>query len=261
MTEVALVTGAGRGIGREIARKLASAGFAVALTARSEDQIEETAALIRAAGGRALAVPADVLDAQEVAAVCTTVAEALGPVDVLVNNAGISGEMRPFLDTAPADWWRVLETNLRAPALFSRQVLPAMVARGSGHVVNINSLQGSDGAGSPPAYGVSKAALMRFTDSLAAELAGTGVTVVDLSPGLVRTAMTRDRADLAAVPDEKWQPPQKAAEQVLALVSGGYEELHGRFVHATDDLAELLVRVRENTAAGDGDLRVLRLRR
>ena len=117
------------------------------------------------------------------------------------------------------------------------------------------------GSGSPPAYGVSKAALMRFTDSLAAELRGTGVMVVDLSPGLVRTSMTADRADLGRVPAEVWQPPEKAAGLVLALVSGGYEELHGRFVHVTDDLDQLVARVREDRDAGPGDLRVLRLRR
>ncbi len=129
--------------------------------------------------------------------------------------------------------------------LCTRATLPGMVARGRGHIVNINSRAATwdDPGQSSVAYSVSKAALARFTSAVAAEVRGSGVVVVDLSPGMVRTGMTASRADLAALPEQAFLPASAAADKVVALASGRYDVLHGRFVHARDDLDELVRRL------------------
>jgi NAD(P)-dependent dehydrogenase (short-subunit alcohol dehydrogenase family) len=253
MSKTALVTGAGRGIGRAIAIRLAAEGYAVGLTARGEEELRQTAALISQTAGTAVVAAGDVTNDTDVQYVYKRIGEQLGPVHVLVNNAGYASRPMPFTDIDPDDWWRVVETNLKGPVLFSRVALPAMLATGRGYIVNINSLQGSKVSGASIAYGVSKAGLMRFTDALAAEVADSGVVVLDVSPGLVRTTMTQNRPDLDQLPAAAWSPPEKAAEKVAALVSGRYDALSGRFVHLTDDLDELLGRL-------DADARVLRMR-
>jgi 3-oxoacyl-[acyl-carrier protein] reductase len=135
-----------------------------------------------------------------------------------------------------------------------------MVARGSGHVLDITSLQGSRTFPGYVAYGASKAAHMRLTDTLCGELAGTGVVVVDLSPGLVATDMTAEpglAALLADMPTEEWTPVERVAEKAAALVSGRYDVLAGRFVHAVDDLDALVAAL----PADDDDAGRLRLAR
>jgi NAD(P)-dependent dehydrogenase (short-subunit alcohol dehydrogenase family) len=251
---VVLITGAGRGIGRACALAFALAGYAVAIAARTHEEIHETRRLVLEAGGRACAAAADVTDPVSVEGLLARVADELGPVDVLVNNAGYAGTMQPFWETEPDQWRRCLGTNVMGPVNLIAAVLPSMRERGCGHIINMNSLQGSDPAGSPLPYGVSKAALMRLTDGLADQLTGTGVVVVDLSPGLVRTAMTAGRPDLSSLPERAWAPAEAAAQQAVALASGRYDSLHGKFVRASDDLEALTVRV-----AKDPDARVLRL--
>jgi NAD(P)-dependent dehydrogenase (short-subunit alcohol dehydrogenase family) len=230
------------------------AGYAVAITARTPGEVDQTRQLVLDAGHRACAVTADVTDPASVSGLLARVADELGPVDVLVNNAGYAGTMQPFWETELDQWRRCLATNVIGPVNLIAAVLPSMRERGCGHIINMNSLQGSDPAGSPLPYGVSKAALMRLTDGLAGQLTGTGVIVVDLSPGLVRTAMTAGRPDLDSVPDHAWAPPEAAARQAVALASGRHDSLHGRFVWASDDLEALSV-----TVAKDPDARVLRL--
>jgi 3-oxoacyl-[acyl-carrier protein] reductase len=253
---VALVTGAGRGIGRAIAVRLGQDGYAVGLTARSETQLDETAKLVEDAGGRPVAVVADVTDPADVTRVCDHVVERLGEVDVLVNNAAYAGPMRPFWDMDAAQWRSALETNILGPVYFLQALLPVMMRRHHGYVININSLQGSNPHGSPLAYAVSKAGLIRLTDGLASQLADSGVVVFDLSPGLVRTEMTAGRPDLDALPESAWALATDAAEQVSALISGRYRSLHGRFIRATDDLDGLCTLVKEDPGA-----RLLRLTR
>ncbi|MFF7368550.1 SDR family NAD(P)-dependent oxidoreductase [Streptomyces tricolor] len=253
MPDVAVVTGASRGIGRAIAARLAKSGYDLALVARSEGPLAETAALVEGFGRRALTVAADITRRDDVERVRTTVLDAFGHVDVLVNNAGYASRPQPFAEWDPDDWWQVIETNLRGPALLCRALLPGMLARRSGYIVNINSLQGSKVSGAGSAYGVSKAGLMRLTDALADEVRGSGVTLFDLSPGLVRTEMTSGRPDLDALPESAWSPPEAAAEKLAHLLSGRYDALHGRFVHLTDDLDDLVGRLA-------GDARLLRMR-
>ena len=183
MSRVALVTGAGRGIGRAIALRLAADGLALAVAARTADQVDDTA---RAAGRGALALVLDVTDAAAVAAAVERTARELGPVDVLVNNAGIA-ESAPFVKTEPELWDRHFAVNVRAPYLLARAVLPGMLARRWGRVINVASLAGLFGSPYVTAYTASKHALVGFTRALATEVSGKGVTVNALCPGFVAT--------------------------------------------------------------------------
>lgn len=185
---VALVTGGGRGIGRAMALALAREGFPVALAQRTVAQAEETAAAVRAAGGRALALALDVTDPDAVTRAVRHVGEALGPVGVLVNNAGIA-ESAPFLKTDLALWERHLRVNATGPFLLTREVLPGMLEAGWGRIVNVASLAGLAGAPYVSAYTASKHALVGLTRALAAELAGKPVTVNAVCPGYVATDM------------------------------------------------------------------------
>src|SRR5579871_6800071 len=167
----ALVTGGGRGIGRSIALALTQAGWSVAITARSADELNETVALSR---GRMLALPADITEPTQVHALVERAERELGPIDLLVNNAGMAG---PFWENDPAEWWRNQEVNLRAPMLCCREIVPGMIARKAGRIINVAS-----GAGCQPfpelsAYVVSKTALIRFSEQLAFELAPHGISV------------------------------------------------------------------------------------
>ncbi|SRR6266545_1710572 len=248
---VTLITGAGRGIGREIAIRLGSAGHRLALTSRTSHELTETADLITEAGGKAIAVTGDVTRPDDVDRVCRTAEDALGPIEALVNNAGFLGGLDRFLDADIAAWWRVIEINLRGPVLFLRRVLPSMVEHGRGRVININSRAAfeTDLRGAASAYGVSKAALLRLNAALTAELAGTGVIMIDISPGMVRTAMTAQRPDADQLPPEAWTPVSAAAEHIEALLSGRYDALNGHFVHVLDDLDDLLQRINANPRA------------
>ena len=249
---VALVTGGGRGIGANIARELTAAGARVAVSARSPEQVEAVADEI---GG--LAVVADVSDPESVEAMVDRVEKELGPIDVLVNNAGISGPLDADWKADPREWWHVFEVNVFGPYLCCRAVVPGMIERGGGRIVNT----GSGAAYLPPgstvtetAYGPSKAALYRFGEMLAQQLQGTGVFVFTISPGLVRTDMTARFGD-----DLPWTPPELAPRLVRVLASGRADELAGRYIHAEHDDVEDLIRRADEIRAED--LNAIRLRR
>jgi 3-oxoacyl-[acyl-carrier protein] reductase len=250
--QVALVTGAGRGIGRQIALRLALAGFRVGLVSRSADELATTADQVHASADvPVVCVTGDVADAEDVNRICDTVTGRLGEVDLLVNNAGYYGSPGPFLDADIGQWWRVLETNLLGPVLLNKRVLPGMLARRSGRVVTMNSraaVEDGDPAVSSSAYAVSKAAALRLDIALAHELAGSGVAMFSLSPGLVRTGMAELRPDIDQIPEESFLPARAAADVVVALASGRYDRLHGRFLHATDDLDALVEAVEARAA-------------
>ena len=239
---VTLVTGAGRGIGRAVAVRLAREGHRLGLVARSAGELATTVELAGAAGADALAVAGDITDPAAVDRVCAAVERGLGPVEVLVNNAGYFGAVGTFLDSDPGQWWRVLETNLRGPALLDHRLLPGMLARGHGRVITVNSLAAvvDDPVTGSCGYAVSKAAVLRLDAALARELAGTGVRVFSISPGLVRTAMSKLRPDIDELPDEAFVPAALAADRIAALATGRYDALHGRFLHARDDFDALL---------------------
>ena len=145
--QVALVTGGGRGLGPVIARELVAAGTAVAVMARSKDQLANTVAIIAAAGGRATAVQADVTDAAAVDAAVQQAERSLGPVDLLVNNAAQLRALGEVWQVDPEEWWRDVEVNLRGPFLCARAVLPGMLARQRGRIVNVTSGAGARQAG------------------------------------------------------------------------------------------------------------------
>ncbi len=251
---VALVTGSGRGIGASIARELADAGMRVAVTGRTREQIDGVATEI---GG--LALEGDVSDAGDVERWVETTERELGPIELLVCNAGIPGAGPPFLEESPAEWWHVFEVNVLGAYLCCRTVAPRMVERGRGRIVNM----GSGGSYLPIAnptvalgtsYGASKAALGRFTETLAAALGTVGISVFLISPGLVRTHMTERLGDDAA-----WTPPELAPKLVRVLASGRADALTGRYIHAEHDDIDDLIRRADEIAADD--LNAIRLRR
>ncbi|MCU1651847.1 MAG: 3-oxoacyl-[acyl-carrier protein] reductase [Pseudonocardiales bacterium] len=188
---LALVTGAGRGIGRAIAHRLAAEGARLALVARSAHEIAETARQVRADGGQAVAVPADLADHRQLGQLPTRVRDECGEVDILVNNAGVVWPLGPSAAVDPGEWAAAVGINLTAAATLTFALLPAMLERKWGRVVNVSS-----GVAARPgfmvggnAYTTAKAGLEAHTLNLAAELADTGVTVNVFRPGAVDTSM------------------------------------------------------------------------
>jgi NAD(P)-dependent dehydrogenase (short-subunit alcohol dehydrogenase family) len=244
----ALVTGGGRGIGATIARELKAAGMDVAVTGRTAGQVETVASEI---GGRALV--GDVSNAQDVERWFA----ALDPVDLLVNNAGIQGPAADFLDEEPDTWWHVFEVNLLGAFLCCRKAVPKMLERGGGRIVNVASGAAYlPSAGMPStAYGPSKAALHRFSELLARQLAPRRVFVFSISPGLVRTEMTEGNFS----EDAPWTPPECAPRLVRALATGRFDRLAGRYLHAEHDPPEKLERRIDEILETDAN--AIRLRR
>jgi NAD(P)-dependent dehydrogenase (short-subunit alcohol dehydrogenase family) len=251
---VALVTGGGRGIGASIARELAAAGMRVAVTGRTPETIEAVATDV---GG--LALSGDVSSREDVERWVETAERELGPIELLVCNAGIAGGGTPFLEETPDEWWHVFEVNVLGAYLCCRTVAPLMVERGHGRIVNI----GSGGSYLPitnpnialgTSYGASKAAIGRFSEALAASLGTVGIRVFLISPGLVRTDMTEHFGDGAP-----WTPPELAPKLVRVLASGRADALVGRYLHAEHDDIEDLIRRADEIAAND--LNAIRLRR
>ena len=189
--KTALVTGAGRGIGQAVAVELAADGMAVALVARSEDQLAETAQRVKHLGGTAVVVPADLADLRQVNRAVHLVNDQLGAVDVLINDAAMVGPLGPSASVDPTEWAVTFSVNVVAAAALSLAVLPVMVEHGWGRIVNVSSaIAAHPGAMvGMNAYAASKAALEAHTVNLAAELAGSGVTVNAFRPGSVDTAM------------------------------------------------------------------------
>lgn len=190
MEKTAFVTGASRGIGRAIARRLAAEGYAVGINyLQSERQAEELAGEIRAQGGRAMAVRADVADREETAAAIRAVERAFGPVEALVNNAGIAMNDL-FQDTSEELWNRMLAVHAGGCFHTIQAALPHMLHEKRGAIVNISSIWGLRGAACEAAYAASKAAVIGLTRSLAAELAPSHIRVNCVAPGVIATDMT-----------------------------------------------------------------------
>lgn len=234
---VAVVTGAGRGIGREITVALAGQGVQLAALARTGHELQSLAGDLHAAhGARVLPFAVDVRDAAAVRRVVAHVEQQLGPVDLLVNNAGVIEPVeQPFWEVDVEQSWSVVEVNLRGPMVLCAAVLPAMVQRGHGRVVNLTSrARAATATGTYTGYAVSKRALSAFTQALAVPLAGTGVVVVDLLPGLVRTPMTGSMPVWRGVPEHRWTPVAATAQVVLDVASGRYDDRSGTVLDAVE---------------------------
>ena len=256
--QVAIVTGGGRGIGRAIAQTLAMAGVHVAVAARTPDQLDQTVALIQQQGGQAIPFALDVTDQPGVERMVEETTRRFGPVDLLVNNAGMAGDEAPIWEVDAVAWWRVMEVNLQGPFLCARAVLPGMIAQNHGRIINVSSGLGADSTASYSAYSVSKAALLRLTDCLAEMTTAHGIHVFAISPGLVKTEMTLGLPIYQDVPDSEWIPAERAAELCLFLACGKADQLSGRYVHVTDDIAEMVAHAHEIV---EKDLHVLRMRK
>jgi 2-hydroxycyclohexanecarboxyl-CoA dehydrogenase len=193
VVRTALVTGGGRGIGRAIALGLAADSRAVAVADISEQEAEETASMIASKGGNAEAVAMDVTDSGSVRAGMERARQVLGPVEILVNNAGWD-QLVPFLETDEPFWDRVIEINFKGCLRTTREALPAMVEAGWGRVVNIGSDAGRVGSSMESVYSGAKGAVITFTKTVAREVARSGVTANAVCPGPTRTPMLKEMA-------------------------------------------------------------------
>ncbi len=224
--KVALVTGGNRGIGKAIATGFAEAGAAVAVVGRDEDKSAETVEELRAIGATAIAIKADVVERSELEVMLNTATDALGPIDVLVNNAGI-GFHADALTLTDADWRRAFDTNLDAVWMASQIVGRQMTARRTGSIINIGSISGfivnRPQWHSP--YGITKAAVHHLTKSLAAEWASKGVRVNAIAPGYVKTEIaSMEYEDYRhywrdEVPMQRYATPEEIAPTALLLAS------------------------------------------
>lgn len=244
--KVALVTGAGRGLGQTVALALANQGAKVALVARDERAVSAVATEIRNHGDTALALPADVSSIDQVAAVCAKARDELGLVQVLVNAAGVFGPIQLVKDSDPRRWIETVNTNTIGPYLFCRELVGGMIERGWGRIINFSSAASLHVPGPlNSAYGTSKVALNQFTRHLAAELAGSGVTANVIHPGEVKTQMwatIRDESQAAGPEAEGYRSwaaevgrtggddVHKAVDLVLGLISGRFAEVNGKFL-------------------------------
>lgn len=243
MSGVALVTGAARGIGREIALKLARDGFAVAVNyASSEAKAEKVVAQIETAGGRAVALQADVSDPDAVVSLFSTVTDELGPVHVLVNNAGITDDGL-VLRMSADQWDSVLNTNLRSVFLCTKAALRSMVRARSGRIINISSVSGISGNPGQGNYSAAKAGIIGFTKSVAKEVGSRGITVNAVAPGFIKTDMTETLG--AAVIDGVEQQialgrmglPKEVASMVGYLASSDASYITGQVIVVDGGLA------------------------
>ena len=258
--QVALVTGGGRGFGKAIALRFAAEGAAVTATSRTRTELDQTAAEITAAGGRGLAVSADVTLPADAARVVRATTESFGPITLLVNNAGIPGPFAPIWATDPDEWWFAQEVHIRAPFLFLREVLPSMMERRSGRIIVVSAMGSHrlDFGMSP--YCLGKCAQNRLVKLVAAETREFGIRAFAVDPGFAITEMAEiTMRDPGA---RRWKPEmverlkerkaapdplmdlERCAQRCLDLASGRYDELTGSYSELQDNLDEMLRQAR-----------------
>ena len=221
--KVAVVTGSGRGIGKAVALAYAEAGAAVCCTARTESEITATAAEIEEKGGRALAVKADVTDREAVEEVFEKTAEAFGGVDIVFINAGTNLDKRSVEESVYDDWLATIEINLHGAYYCAKAAIPYLKKRGAGKIITVGSGVGHRGHAGSSAYSASKAGLWALTKVLAQELWQHKITVNELIPGPVITALTSDRIKKGGSPfamDSEWaKMPEDVAPLALFLAT------------------------------------------
>ena len=255
--QVAVVTGGGRGLGRAFAQAIAAAGARVGVVARSADQLAETVRLLEADGGRAVACVADVSAAEAVRAAFAEIAAQLGPIDLLVNNGGVMSPIGMDWEVDADEWWRTMEINVRGPFVCSQAVLPGMIERKRGRIVNISSMLAWYPMSYASAYPASKAALTNLTRSLALAVKPHGIAVLAYGPGYVMTDMGRGLAESNEV--EKYAgsfyrvalerglhvPLERTVPKFMLLAAGAADALSGCHLDVEDDIPALLARADE----------------
>ena len=254
--KVAIITGGGRGIGRAIATEFAAQGAAVVVTARTTSQLEETVVAIEGAGGKASMVRADITDQDDVQRVVSETESKYGPVDILINNAAVEGPAGPMWEVDPLAWRQAIDIDIFGQFLVTRAVLPSMIERRQGRIINMSSgaSVSKGGFAGLSAYAASKAALNRMTETLAYEVKEYGINVFAMHPGVVRTEM------LSAVfqpvleklapgrAQQLWDtntPMDAPVSLCLLLASGAADELSGVILHVDDDAEALVNRASE----------------
>jgi 3-oxoacyl-[acyl-carrier protein] reductase len=222
---VAIVTGAGQGIGEAIALRLAGAGADIAIVDVNLPQAEQAAARVRALGRKSIAVQCDVARAPDVAAMRDRVLAELGKIDILVNNAGITGKNVPLLQFEESEWDKVIAIDLKAVYLTCRAVLPHMIERRYGKIVNVASIAGKEGNPGLVAYSTAKAGVIGLTKALAKEVVGSGVYVNAVAPAVIETpilkTLTQQQIDYmtARIPMGRVGKPEEVAAVVHFLAS------------------------------------------
>jgi NAD(P)-dependent dehydrogenase (short-subunit alcohol dehydrogenase family) len=254
--QTALVTGAGRGFGKAIAKRLAAEGAAVAITSRTQSQLDGVVAEIESAGGKAFAVTADVTDRASVARAVSATQIHLGHISLFINNAGVPGPFGPLWEIDPDLWWQSQKVHILAPVLFLHEVLPAMIQRQAGRVIIVSAIATRLVAPHLSAYCVGKIAQTRLMEELAAEAQGQGVSAFAIDPGFVFTGIAEETMNspdaqrwlpqmvgrLRAKKDEKGGDTDlyRCAQRCVDLASGKYDALSGKYMELTDDLDDML---------------------
>jgi NAD(P)-dependent dehydrogenase (short-subunit alcohol dehydrogenase family) len=270
---VALVSGGGRGVGRLLGARLAGAGAAVGLIARSADELAAAAGEVNRAGGTAAAAVADVADHRAAAAAVSELRHKLGTADILINNAGISGPVEPLWQAQTAEWWRAIEVNLGGAFVLTQLALEHMIPAGKGRIINVTSYAGVYRWPLLSAYAASKAALVKLTETLAEETRPHGVSVFSVDPGLLPIGLGQAALRASAGREtpagrvQRWirnqlaagrgADPEEAARLIIALASGRADRLSGRHLSVNDNLDALLPRIDQIER---DDLHTLRLR-
>ena len=266
--QVAIVTGGGRGFGQAIARKLASQGAAVTITSRTQAQLDETKASIEAAGGRSLAMAADVNSQADWERVVSETELRLGPVTLLVANAALSDPAGPIYDIDPEVWQKTLDTNVMGAVRGARAVLPGMVDRRAGRVIIVSSGAALAAAPYTSPYRVSKVALLRLAEIMALEVKDIGISVFAIHPGVIDSTILDSAVRTEA--GRRWVPhlaqmvesgkaltgTEHCADCCAFLASGKADGLTGRYVSATEDYRALAARAQE---IAQNELQVLRM--
>jgi 3-oxoacyl-[acyl-carrier protein] reductase len=222
--KVALITGAASGIGKHISLLLAKAGITVIINYHNRveeaKKIEET---IIQQGGKAKAIQADVSDEADVNSLVNSIQDSFGTVDILVNNAGIN-PFKPFDKITLYDWQKTLTINLTSAFIVTQAIIPAMIEKGFGRIINISSIAAQTGGVIGPHYAASKAGLIGLTHSYASLLAKHGITANAIAPALIETDMIKNNPNIKPelIPLQRFGKPEEVSEVVLLLVNNGY---------------------------------------
>jgi NAD(P)-dependent dehydrogenase (short-subunit alcohol dehydrogenase family) len=257
---VALITGGGRGIGRLVGQALAGAGASVGLIARSADELAESVRLIADDGGFAVATAADASSPAAIKRAVSDLYDRLGPVSLLVNNAGICGPAGNIWDVPADAWWQTIEVNLGSAFLCTRLVLPAMASRGAGRIINVTSNAGVLRWPQSSAYAVSKAAMIKLTENVAEEARRSGVSTFSVDPGLLPIGLSSAAVAGTATPGsgearrDAWIRQQLAADRgadptsvtrlIIRIAAGEADDLSGCHLSVHDDLDTMLALAR-----------------